>query len=205
MPGDVKQRIGRRLRVLQADVLALELHFQRRVVPGEFQQIVHARRIGIPIAVVDDLGEDEIVAAGGRGLVIDLRRTQEPAQLERAEDVGDQVRADLPGLVDHHARAARMLVAVPAAGQIARRKDHARAAAEVDPFQARSFDEGRAVALLVRQIAQLVVRGIDRLVAASVFCSGRPGKINSISRRNDSAKSFQPQQASAMIVPPSIT
>ena len=47
------------------------------------------------------------------------------------------VRPDLPGLVDHHPRAAGMLVAVPAAGQIAGREDHARAAAEIDPFQAR--------------------------------------------------------------------
>ena len=70
----------------------------------------------------------------------------------------------LPGLVDHHADAAGMLVAVPAAGQVARRKDHARPAAEVDPLQAGRLAERRAVAPLVRQLAELVVGREDRLL-----------------------------------------
>ena len=64
MAREVKQRIGGRLRVFRADLLAFEFHFQGGVIAGEFQQIVNAGRIGVPIAVVDELGEHEIVARG---------------------------------------------------------------------------------------------------------------------------------------------
>ena len=57
-----------------------------------------------------------------------------------------------------------MLVSVPATGQIAGGKYKARAAAEIYPFQARGLGEGRTVALFIGQIAQFVIRGIDRIV-----------------------------------------
>ena len=57
-----------------------------------------------------------------------------------------------------------MFVPVPAARQIARRKNHARAAAEINSFQAGRLGKGRAVALLVRQVAQLVIARVDRLL-----------------------------------------
>ena len=90
-------------RVVEPHVLPLELDLQRRIVPGELQQVVHGRRIGVPIALVNQLGEDEIVPRRGR------RPRNRPSSCsgtgpswKRAEDVGDHVGAELPGLVDHH-------------------------------------------------------------------------------------------------------
>ena len=96
--------------------------------------------------------------------MIDLRGAEEAAELERSQNIGDDIRADLPGFVDHHARAAGMFVAVPTASQIARRKDDARAAAEIDAFEAGGFGEGRAVAFLVGQIAEFVIGSEKRIV-----------------------------------------
>ena len=98
----------------------LNLMVKRRVVADVLEQVVDRRGVGVPVAVVDELGEDEIVAAGGVGLVVDLGAAEEPAELVAAQQVGDVVGPDLPGLVDHHPQAARMVVAVPAAGQVAR-------------------------------------------------------------------------------------
>ena len=134
------------------------------MVAGVFQQVVDCRRIGVPIALVDQLGEHQIVAGGGGRLVIDLRGAEEPPKLETAEDIRNDVGTQLPGLGNYHAEAAGVLVAVPAAGQVARREDHAGAAAEVDPFEAGRPAEGRAIALLVGQVAELVVRRIDRFL-----------------------------------------
>ena len=113
------------------------------------------------------------------GEEVDLRRAEEPAKLERAEDIGDQIGPDLPGLFDDDAGAARVLVPVPAAGQVPRgREDHARAAAEVDPFEAGRLAERRAVSPLVRQVAQLVVGREYRLLVQKLpvlFCMDRAG------------------------------
>ena len=64
--GHVQERIAHGLRVLGPDVHLLELDGQRRVVAHVLQQVMDRRGVGVPVAVVDELGEDEIVAAGGR-------------------------------------------------------------------------------------------------------------------------------------------
>ena len=175
VPGHVQQRIPGHPRVFQADVLAFELHFHRRVVADVLQKIMHRRRIGIPIAVVDQLREHQVVATGGGRLVIDLRAAQETPKLERAEDIRNQIRPKLPGLVDDNACAARMIVPVPTARHVARRKDHARATAEIDPFETGRLDKRRSVPFLIGQIAQFVIGRVDRLLGQHL-AQGAAGK-----------------------------
>ena len=133
VPRHVEQGIAHGLGVLGPHAHLLELDGQGRVVPDVLEQVVNGRRIGVPVAVVHELGEDEIVAAGRVGLVVDLGAAQEPAELVAAQQVSHVVGADLAGLVDHNPQAARVVVAVPAAGQVDRRVDDGRAAADVMP------------------------------------------------------------------------
>ena len=59
------------------------------------QQIRHAVRRGVPIAVVNDLPEHELIARGIGRLVIHLLVVEEPAVLILGQAIGDDVRAQL--------------------------------------------------------------------------------------------------------------
>ena len=113
---------------------------------------------------MDDLAEHEGIAAGLVLLVIDLRRAQKPAQLERAQQVRDVIGADLPSLADHHPVAARMIVPVPAAAKIGGRIDDPQPAADVDAFDARLVDGAGSVFALVGEIAHPIVSAQQRIV-----------------------------------------
>ena len=155
--GHVQERIAHGLRVLGPDVHLLELDGQRRVIAHVLQQVMDRGGVGIPVAVVDELGEDEIIAAGDVGFMVDLGAAEEPAELIAPQQVGHVIGADLSRLIDDDPEAAGMVVAVPAAGQVGRRIDHGRPASDGDPLEAGCVFITRAIRLLIREVAQLVI------------------------------------------------
>ena len=131
--GHVEDGLLEDVEVVEGDDFAFELDVEGGVFVDEFEEGGEAVGGGVPVAAVHQLGDDELVARGHVGLVVDLGDFEGAGVFVVGEDVGEHVGAEFEGvaLVVERAAFDGLGVGVPAPGDIDGGIDDGGAAADV--------------------------------------------------------------------------
>jgi hypothetical protein len=139
--GQIQERVRRQLSLRRVNIFEVEVDRQRRIAGQLAQPLVAAVRVGVPVALVAQLGERELLPATDLRPLQLVRHRLHLGHLPQRGDVADDVHAQADGVAGDHGPAARRAghtllrrrrpELVPAAAHVGRREHDRGARAQV--------------------------------------------------------------------------